>query len=264
MPYIPLSRDGHANKAWRRYMSYRFAAEQAVVPIVVAEVLKAASSMPLAFVLEGNAPLLVAVLSLQPRTNSFVASDGRWLGGYIPASLRGYPFALLSAQGSESQFLCVDSAAIVERGQSGAEPFFDADGSLHASVRAVVDFLKHVEASRGPTARAVEALMHSGLLQEWPLEAKTPRGSTVVNGLLRLNEAKLDKLHDVDFLRLRVAGALQIGYAQLFSTAHLGIFETLSNLQEQISHVHLRQQAAFERSLDNPMTDAIQFDFSRL
>ena len=54
---------------------------------------------------------MVGLLSLQPGSNLFVAPGGQWLGAYIPAVWRGYPFRVLPAEGDESSVLCVDEAS---------------------------------------------------------------------------------------------------------------------------------------------------------
>jgi hypothetical protein len=46
----------------------------------------------MAFVKQQDSFFLIALLSLTPKTNLFVAPDGRWLGGYVPSYFRGYPF----------------------------------------------------------------------------------------------------------------------------------------------------------------------------
>ena len=51
-----------------------------------------------------------------PEHNLFVGPDGHWLGGYVPASLRSYPFRVLGSEGSGQLALCVDedSGLVVE------------------------------------------------------------------------------------------------------------------------------------------------------
>ena len=58
--------------------NYNFASADALVPIVGAELLRAALSIPLAFLQQESGFVLVAVASLVPGRNMLVAPDGRW------------------------------------------------------------------------------------------------------------------------------------------------------------------------------------------
>ena len=99
--FTAISRDSHAGKKWQRFKNYGFASTSALAPVVGVEIARAALAMPLAFFQEARRFVLVAVLSLTPNRNMLVAPDGRWLGGYVPAFLRSYPFALLPQQGTD-------------------------------------------------------------------------------------------------------------------------------------------------------------------
>lgn len=264
--FVPIGRGSHAGKAWLRFTSYRFAADKALIPLVSAELVKAAPAMPLAFVEENGALHLVAVMSLEPGKNQFVAPDGRWLGAYIPAAVRGYPFALLRADGAEAPILCVDeeSGLVVDAGTPSAEPFFDDEAAPAPALKAVLDFLNQVEASRAATSRAVVALAAAGVLTPWPLQVGPPESPRTVTGLQRIDEARLNTLDDEGFLSLRAAGGLVVAYAQLLSVGQIGIFETLGKLQAQISDAHAQQQAAFDGSFEPHASEGLQFDFSLL
>ena len=264
--FVPVSRGSHTGKAWLRYSSYDFAADRAAIPIVAAELAKAVLSMPLAFVEENGARHIVAVMSPEPGKNQFVAPDGRWLGGYIPAAIRGYPFSLLHPDGAQAPILCVDenSGLVVDAGTPGAELFFDEEGTPAPALKAVLDFLGQVETNRDATKRAVMALVAADVLTPWPLQVNTSAGTTTVSGLHRIDEARFNALNDEVFLGLRTVGSLVVAYAQLISIGQIGIFETLAKLRAQISEVHLPQQRAFDGIFEPPASEGLHFDFSQL
>jgi hypothetical protein len=264
--FASIGRTSHAGKAWLRYTSYRFAADRPLIPLVAAELAKAVVAMPIAFVEENGALHLVAVTSLEPGKNQFVALDGRWLGAYIPAAVRGYPFALLQPEGAQAPILCIDedSGLVVDAGTAGSELFFDEESALAPPLKAVLDFLSQVEANRTATSRAVTALGAAGLLTPWSVQVGTPEGPKTVTGLQRVDEERLNALDDESFLALRSAGALAVAYAQMLSIGQIGIFETLAKLRAQISEVHARQQTAFDSSLNSPASEGLQFDLSLL
>ena len=84
-----ISPEHHAKKVWKHVTDYAFVAEDTVIPLVGAELSKVAPVMPIGFMKVEAGYQLVAITSLQRGQNLYVAPDGKWLGGYIPAALRG-------------------------------------------------------------------------------------------------------------------------------------------------------------------------------
>lgn len=264
--YAPVSRDRHAGRSYLRPVGYGVAAMEAVAPLVAAELPRAALAMPIAFVEQEGRFRLVALLSLQPGQNLYVGPDGRWLGAYVPAALRGYPFALLRQEATAQSVLCVDetSGLVVDAGTPGAEPFFAEGEGPAAALGQVLDFLSKVEANRAASERAIDALAAAEVITPWQIGVETPAGRQNVAGLHRIDEARLNTLKDENFLGLRANGALAIAYAQLLSMGQISIFQNLAQLQARLAQVQARQQNAFEQSFAVPQEDHITFDLSRL
>jgi hypothetical protein len=231
-----VTRDGHASKRWQRPSGYSFASAEAVVPLAAVELASAVHSMPLAFAKEADRFLLVAVLALTPGTNLYVGPNGQWLGAYVPATLRGYPFRMVRTEGSDQLVLAVDesSGLIVDDGASG-EPFFEAEGNPSPSVTAIVNFLSQTEASRKQTDHSVAALAEAGVIEPWPIKINAGEGEHDVQGLHRVDEAALNALSDEAFGKLRRAGALSIAYGQLFSMTNINMFPQLARMQAQLA-----------------------------
>ncbi|QIK36790.1 SapC family protein [Caldichromatium japonicum] len=251
---VPLSRERHAQKCWRHWTSYAFAAQQGLVPLVAAEFPKATMALPIAFVQQGEAYLPVAVLGIEPGVNLFVAPDGRWLGGYVPAVLRSYPFSL--AQTGEGQWaLCIDeeSGLLVAAGEG--EPFFAAGGELAERVKAVMAVLQQVEHSRQTTVRACASLSQYGLIKPWPIRVKLGESQDEVEGLFQIDEGVLNRLADGPFLELRRVGALALAYCQLLSMQHIDLLGRLA------AH---RVQAVSPPPFNLEEPELIQFDWDAL
>lgn len=228
MPNLqPVSRNRHGTKRWRRYSDYRFATQDMVAPLVATELPKALLTVPIAFLtVEGNVQPF-AIQALAPGQNLFVAPDGHWLAGYIPAVYRSHPFRLATTEHGE-QVLCIDEdAGQVTDGPEG-EPFFTDEGQPATSVRAILDFLTRIEQDRGPTMRACGMLQKHELIQPWPVKVQTAEGEKVVQGLSRLDEVALNALPADAFIELRDAGALLVAYCQLMSMQHLSILGKLA------------------------------------
>lgn len=138
MNIVAVCRERHAGKGWRHAGGYAFAATQSVVPLVGAEFTSAAVAMPIAFMQHDGRYVPVAVTSPFQGRNLFVAPNGHWLGSYVPAALRSYPFCLCRGQGSDQVVLCIDedSGWVVDAGADGVARLFEEDGSPSAAARA--------------------------------------------------------------------------------------------------------------------------------
>jgi len=216
--WIAVSRTEHADRYYQPRQGYGFASEQAATPILQAELSKLLPHYTLAFVPQGLGYQAVALLSLDGQKNLYVHSDGRWLGTYVPASLRGYPFTLANTEDSKT-VLCVDQSQLSS--ESGGA-LFNADGELNEPVARTLDFLQQCEKNRQVTAAATQALAEAGVIEAWPLKLNTAEGQepVPVNGLYRINEQALNNLDDDAYAKLR-GGPMALAHAQLFSMSQL-------------------------------------------
>ena len=236
-----ITTERHAKKVWKHVTDYAFVAEDAGIPLVGAELGKAALAMPIGLIKIDAGYQLVAITSLQPGTNLYVAPDGKWLGGYIPAALRGYPFQLAQQEGSGEFILCInESSGLVVEGVDDGNAFFDDQDQPTQGIKDILNFLIKIKANRDVTQGAVNALADAGLITPWQINLKQGEKVVPVKGLYSVDEAALNKLDDEDFLAVRKAGGLAIAYAQLFSMNQLAVLESLGELRGQI----LEQQTA--------------------
>lgn len=235
MPQLSaITKQSHADKFWTRQLSYSFAAKDSLALLAAAELSKAVHAFPMVFIKQQDRFFLAAVLSLTPGTNLFVAQNGKWLGGYVPAAFRGYPFSLAKAQGKDNLILCVDEdSGLVHEDKTAGEPFFDDTGEVTQQVKDVLNFLNQMEQNKTATNVAVAALADAGVITQWPLKIRQGDQEKPVTGLYRVDEAKLNSLDDGQFTKLRKAGSLPVAYAQLFSMGNISIFEKLAQIREK-------------------------------
>jgi hypothetical protein len=233
--FAVVTPERHAKKAWKNVSDYAFAAADNVISLVVAELSRAVPAMPIGFVKQEAGYQLVAITSLKPETNLYVAPGGKWLGAYIPAALRAYPFKMLKPENAEKSVLCINEASglVVENTEDG-NAFFDEQNQPMQRIKDIANSLAHVEASLAVTEGAVNALADAGLITPWDINLKKGEEVVAVSGLFRIDEAALKKLDDEDFLSLRKVGGLTIAYGQLFSMNQVAVLERLGTLQGQI------------------------------
>jgi len=257
----PITKSEFAGRHWRRYTDYAFAANDAIVPLVMQELPKAQLTMPIGFAFKDEQAFPVAVQSLQPGTNMFVGRDGRWLGSYIPAAYRGYPFVLADTEDGK-QVLCIDEESGLVSDAQGEE-FFTSTGEPSEALGNVLNFLQQVQRDRQRTLQICAVLQKHDLLQPWPIKVKLEEGAEEKNieGLYRVDEKALNQLEYKAYREVSQAGALPLVYCQLLSMQHLQDLARLHSARRQkattASEVPDVEEIFGEKSAD----DIFNFDF---
>ena len=217
--------------------------------------------MPIAFVEQSGRYVPVAVLSPLQGHNLFVGPGGQWLGSYVPSLLRGYPFVLARNEGAENAMLCIDEdSGLIVDANGETQKFFEDDGSPSEAIKAILNFLHQVEQNRTATDLAVAGLAEAGLMAPWPLTVSVDNQPRTVNGLCRVDEAKLNELDDESFLKLRKSGALPLAYMQLLSMGRVAVFQQLDQLQRQLSQAaHQAKNLSLDEFFAKAKNETLQF-----
>lgn len=199
--------------------NYLFAREVSRAELVAAELAPAALNFPLAFARHNNRVSLVALLSLAPDRNVFVSKQGLWLADHVPSAFRAYPFALGQPVDVRGARLRVDMASDMVSETDG-KPFFGKDGRPSAELKTIVRYLYDAEKSQTLLRKVCQKINHFQLLIPWgPEDASS--GDSALQGLYRVDEAKLSTLPDGMFLLLKQLGALPVIYAHMLSLGHV-------------------------------------------
>ena len=255
---VPITRDRHAARRWRRHDGYGFARTRSVVPLVGAELGKATLAFPIALLAKDGLMVPVALLSLDPGRNLFVQPDGRWLGSYVPAALRAHPFGLLNGTGGE-MVLCIDEGAGLLSDGAEGEPFFDANGAVSERTRQVLEFLRSLEQSRGIARQACAALAEAEVIVPWDATPMDCGEEERMEGLYRVDEAALNALSPERFEGLRKAGAVALAYCQILSMQNLPALGRLAEAQA----ARQAEEEALVRNVCVPaQTDNVDIDWA--
>lgn len=214
-----VSRERHSNKKWVRFTEYSFASKDAVLPVTAQEMTKAIMAMPIGFVPVDQEFTPVVIMGIQQGQNLYVSKDGRWLGSYVPAGYRAFPFLMAESQ-EQQQVVCVNEDSGLVTDYNG-EDFFDASGAPSEAMKGVVDFLSQVARDKENTANMTRLLSKHGLIQAWPVSLTLDGSEKQVNGLYRVDETRLNALSAEAFEELRQGGALIFAYCQLLSMQHM-------------------------------------------
>jgi hypothetical protein len=230
--YVAISSKRHADMRWHRQTNFTFASEEPVAALVLAEIAQAMMAMPIAFMLDEQNCVPVAVLGLKPGENNFVSSSGQWLGDYVPLAYRVYPFRLgRDEQGTNT--LCIDEAAARVGHSVTGERFFDESGAPEKALQEIADQLVQIERDRVKTVRACEVLRSLDMFEPWPLTIKDGGEPRNVSGLYRASETMLYKLSPDSLVALRDSGGLVLALGQLFSMLQVQQFAKLLGRQTQ-------------------------------
>lgn len=250
-----VSKTRHASKFWHRVTNLGFAAQTNAVPVSGGELARATLSFPLAFVAKGDQQTLVAMLGLAPGQNLFVGPKGQWVGDYIPATLRGYPFQLARNEQQGLTLVVDETSGLVSDGPDGV-PFFDAESSEpHPDTKTLFSFLEAQHRGLSSAAVAVAAIKAAGLMEPWPLTVQTDQGSRTIEGVSRISEERLRALPIEDLDKLRHAGGLVVAYAQLFSVQNLRRLQLLAQMASRSAQPKPAHDTTFLPELDDEKFD---------
>lgn len=241
MATYPLNFGQFSSKRFLRPTNYVFAAKDAMAALVAQEFPKAALSLPIGFVAVGAGFAPVAVLGLQPGKNLFVNHEGRWLGGYIPAVYRGYPFLLADIEDGR-QVLCInDTHGAVS--ETEGEYFFGLDEQPTEAIKEVLNFLNQLAANRVGTLNVMAVLQKHQLISPWPIKLQSADlHEQAVEGLYRVDEVALNNLPAEAFEEVRQSGALPLIYCQLLSMQHLQTLGKLAQAQHEAARLAAQPQ----------------------
>jgi len=262
MPNIQvISRERHGKQYWQRVPHYKFAATDALCSLTIQELPKAMLTMPIALFKTEESYTPVLIQGLGPGKNLYVAANGNWVTGYIPAAYRGYPFVLANAEEGK-RVLCYNEDSGLLSDTSG-EPFFIEAGEPTEDIKSILNFLSQVDDNRLQTQHICAMLQKHNLIQPWPIKLKDGETEKNLEGLYRIDEAALNQLPSDSLAEVRNAGGLLLAYCQLLSMQHLPL---LSQLTEAHAKADAQQAAALPtkgKDLDlSFMNDGETFKFS--
>lgn len=159
---------------------------------------------------------LLAITGLEQGRNLFVDDKGHWLGDYLPAVLRTWPFRLLDQTDEEgARPIAVQRDAL---NVSKGDDLFDDKGQEMPWLKTVMQELVALDAAETTTSEMVKALHAAGVLTERALQAVLPNGRQMeLTGFLSVDEHKLNALEDKVVASLHRQGALAMAYLHLLS-----------------------------------------------
>ncbi len=220
---IPVSIERHGSRFWRRFEGYEFARNTTLAPLVLAEILPAASAFPILLCETDGHLLPHALLGTDPTQGcAFVNANTQWRGHYVPATLRSHPFSAAPTSGADGFELRVQEGSGLVTDDIRDERFFDTGGAPSAALQEVVQFLRRYEASRLRTIAAATLLRDIDVLRPFRSDGID---NSLTHNSWQVDGQALERLAPQDLHRLMQAGAIQLAHAQQVS---LGLLKLLT------------------------------------
>ncbi len=217
---IALNRERHAHLRVNPGVGFGFARHTPALGIAAVEFEKAAREYPIVFVADGESIYPAVVLGVHQDENLFVDGEGRWLGGYIPAYVRRYPF-ILAHQAPEDRFaVCIDEAFGGWDEREG-EPLFLDSGEQSPYLRRSVEFLREFQVQHERTREFSEHVRSLELVEPMQANISMSGGEQLsLTGFLVVNRDKVKALDADKLAGLIKTDQLELLYQHLFSLAN--------------------------------------------
>ena len=215
---VPVSASQHRDVSIKAGSDYGFARDVNSVPLMAAEFEFCVGDYAIVFAGEAGSVMPAAMLGVRDRENLHVGSAGEWVGKYIPAFLRRYPFVFASSADGSTFTLCLDESYSGVNREGRGERLFDSSGERTQYLQNVLNFLQAYQAQFLATKRFVQTLEDLELFD--PMEAQFTLRSgqqMKLGGFKAVNRERLRRLDGDKLADLARTGGLDLIYAHLNS-----------------------------------------------
>ncbi|HCR97961.1 MULTISPECIES: SapC family protein [Halomonas] len=220
----PLQPSEHASLRYTPSQPFDFAREQMLIPLVAAEAGRVAREMPIVFPQSGGLPQALVGVNQGENLHVKKGTD-QWIGRYIPAHIRRYPFMLAKVpgeEGSESRYVIQFDAAARHFERPDGKALLNEQGEATDTLLHIQKVLTNLERENHRTLALVAELDAAGLLAAREIHVgEEGKGGKRLAGIRLVDEKALAKLDSDTLAKLRTSGALALVYAHLLSLNNL-------------------------------------------
>jgi hypothetical protein len=222
---------------------FTFAATTVAIPLAIVEFPQALLDYPIVFAVGDKGPgAPVALVGVREKENLFVDASGKWLGNYVPAFVRRYPFVLNIDPETKDPLVLVDEA-FDGLSQTEGDRLFNEDGSETDVTKSMLSFLGDFKMQGEYSNQFMERLKKYNLLE--PQAVVVNRGEEpqiTLDGFHIVNEKRLNELDDAATLELARSGDLARIHTHLLSLNN--IQRVVQRLSEKMAPVAASTPAA--------------------
>ena len=231
---VPVTVTRHRDWSIKTGSDYSFARRVNSVPLLLAEFQNACAEYAVVFTEAAGAVVPAVILGIRNGENLFVAEAGQWLGKYLPAFIRRYPFVFSSQDDGATFTLCIDEDFSGCNRDGRGERMFDSEGQRTQYLETMLGFLQAFQAEFQRTQAFCARLKELDLFE--PMQARISLGSgqqVALEGFLSVSREKLNALAGDELESLAKAQALEQIYAQLFSLKNFSLMVEPANKTAQ-------------------------------
>lgn len=222
-----LNTQQHRQLRFTPSQPYHFADSEMLIPIVASEAFVVAREYTIVFSLAGQTNVY-ALTGVDQGVNAYVAPSGHWLGRYVPAHVRRYPFILSEAPNGngngERHFVMQFDQDAPHMNLPDGAPLFTDEGEAAPMLQQVQEILLNLQKDFDYTQTLVAQLDAAGVLVEDGLRVQPKQADdkqTVLQGFRLVDVKALGQLEADKLAQLRDSGALALAYAHLLSLTNL-------------------------------------------
>ena len=225
-----LSKEKHKDLKIGELKDLFFAKDIPSFPVLANEFELVSQSFPIVFTSEEN-PTIVAITSLGNQ-NLAMNSEGKWLGSYLPAVYRKYPFTYASNQDNPEQRAVAIDVEAPHIGKDFGEALFDEQSNQTELLKGIIEFLNSYEQDAIRAKMIAKIISDAGILEDRELSIGEGETKQVLAKGFRVIDIK--KLYDLDDATL--ASWVRNGIIS-FINIHL---KSLDNMQTLMNLLYAR------------------------
>jgi len=219
-----LNRERHADWYIDSDQGYSFAAGTNSVYLAASEFAVAAREYAVVFARDGNGVAVPTILlGIATDQNLLIAADGAWLGNYVPAYLRRYPYILANTDTTPEQYtVCIDETYSGFNTAKEGERLLAEGGEQTPYLANSVKFLQDFLVATQVTTRFCDALVKADLLDSTQANISLNSGGTYsLSGFFCVTRERLQKLTGEQLKEFMDQGYLDLIYLHMHSLANL-------------------------------------------
>lgn len=221
---VPISSDTHRDVSVKVIENFAFARSLNSVPLLAAEFIAAAQDYAIVFASGSDAIFPAVLLGFEDGANLCVDASGAWVGGYVPAFLRRYPFVFAEDVGGESgKFtLCIDEDYAGLNREGRGERLFDSEGNRTQYLQTMLAFVSQFQAQFNRTRTFGERLKRLGLLEDAQARFTTAEGRTgTLGGFQTIVRDRLKAIPEAELKDMFTTDELELCFVHLHSLQNI-------------------------------------------
>lgn len=228
---VPVTQKRHRHVSLAPVVDFGFSKKLHAVPLATMEFPSACAHLPIVFLNEKKGPFPHLLLGLTPGRNLCVDERGRWLAGYMPLAVKRYPFSLVPAD--DKYLLCIDEDCGLFS-QGTGNPLFDAAGNQGPELVRALDILQKYRIGLEKAEAFGTELRQLDLFSPMKIQIPRPNKDPVIlEGMSFVDEKKLRKTSDENYLKLRRLEMIPFIFHHLVSLQHLNLLHARTRAQAQ-------------------------------